>query len=445
MSHRRFRPLFMLFGLVVAGLMIGYGVVSYAWPVHGRNPYHGYFTNIDDDRGTFVLPNKYGGQAIPGSINNPGAFINLIINDLNGGSTQERTGAAFIIQTMIGNATNRPPDGAQIADWEGRVNDASSQGWISWNINYCYTINSYYQGTSSGPNPADDAFYSNSGCSPAIVFRNSGGGVAYAIRRQCANPIGNGSLGTLEKVNNFNMSGRTTVSNPSPKPGQSVTFSHFVRNAGPDGAAAVWWAAFNTLTGGATAAGGPNSYAPGQERNVNNETFTVPAGTPPNTLYCRQVGYDPINGAGARNGRGPTVCAKVPYDFGLTPSINIVVNGGAAAGNFAEVGDKVDFVYSVNNAGTTISMNTNCTVNGRDYGGYHAVPSPVDTTSDPGYARPGTGCPRVFPINSNTTIATETLAAVPAGSANKTLCRSLAVNPATPAGGSRSVEVCVSI
>jgi hypothetical protein len=443
-SLRRYRPLLFVVGLIAAGLMVGYGVVSYAWPIHNRQPYHGYFTNTYDDQGTFVLPNKYGGQAIPGSVNNAGAFINFIKGDL-GGSTQERTGAAFIIQTMIGNSTNRPPSGGEIADWEDRVNDAANRGWVSWNTNYCYTINSFYQGTSSGPNPADDAFFNNSGCAPAIIFRNSGGAVVYAIRRQCANPVGNGNLGTLQKVNNFNMSGRTTVSNASPKPGQSVTFRHYVKNNGPDGADAVWWAAFNTLTGGALASGGPNAYAPGQEINVNNETFTVPAGTLPNTQYCRQVGYDPVNGAGARNGRGPVVCAKVPYDFGLTPSINVVVNGGGGIGSFAEVGDQLQFVYAVNNVGTTISMSTNCTINGRSFNGYRTVPSPVDTGSDPGYAAPPTGCPRVFALNSNTTLVTETIAAVPQSSTNKTLCRVLSVSPSTPTGGVRSTEVCVSI
>ncbi|HSX16645.1 MAG TPA: hypothetical protein VLH86_00930 [Patescibacteria group bacterium] len=442
MSRRYIRPLMVITGLAVAGFLFGYGVIANAWPVHGRQPYHGYFTNTYDDQGTFVLPNKYsGGWAIPTSTNSPGPFISQIKNDLASGSTQEKTGAAFIIQTMIGNATNKPPTAAQVADWEDRVNDAS----ISWNINYCYTINSYYQGTSSGPNPADDAFYSNSGCAPAIVFRDSSGAIVYAIRRQCANPVGNGNIGSLEKRNNFNMTGRTTVSNASPKPGQSVTFHHYVKNNGPDSASAVWWATFNASTGGGLASGGPNSYAAGQEINVNNETFTVPAGTLPNTQYCRNVGYDPINGAGARNGRGAVVCAKVPYDFGLTPSINIVVNGTAPTSSFAEVGDKIDFVYSVNNVGTTVSMTTTCTINGKAYNGYRTVPAPPDSSSDPGYVPPATGCPRTFPLNSNTTLATETIASVPGTSANKTLCRALSVNPSSPTTGAKATEVCISI
>lgn len=445
MSLRKNRPVLAMMGLVAAGLVIGYGVVSYAWPVHNRQPFRGYFRNIYDDEGTYVLPNKYSGQAVPASVDSAGEFINLIKNDLNVGSTQEKTGAAFIIQTMIGNATDKPPTAAQIADWEDRVNDAAASGWVSWNINYCYTINSYYQGTSTGPNPADDAFFGESGCSPAIVFRNSGGAVVYAIRRQCANPIGNGNIGTLQKVNNFNMTGRTTVSNASPKPGQSVTFQHYVKNNGPDGATGIWWATFDAISGAGLVGGGPNAYAPGQEINVNNETFTVPAGTPPNTQYCRLVGYDPVNGAGVHNGRGPAVCATVPYDFGLTPSVNVVVNGGGGTGSFAEVGDQVQFVYAVNNSGTTASMSTNCTINGRSFSGYHTVPSPVDAGSDPGFAAPSTGCPRVFPLNSNTTLVTETIASVPQSSANKTLCRVLSVNPATPTGGTRSTEVCVSI
>jgi len=444
-SARRSRPLLAMIGVVLAGLSLGYGVIVHAWPVHNRQPYRGYFHNIYDDRGTFVLPNKFGGVAFPGWVVDANTFIAFIENDLRTGSNQERIGAAFLIQTMIGNSTNTSPTAGELADWEDRVRTAQSRGWVNWNTNYCYTINSFYQGTSTGPNPIDDAFYSDSGCSAAMVFRNSAGAVVYAIRRQCANPVGNGNIGTLEKSNNFNMTGRTTVSNASPKPGQSVTFSHYVRNSGPDGAAAVWWATFDGITGAGLRAGGPNSYAPGAELNVDNETFTVPAGTPPSTRYCRLVGYDPVNGAGARNGRGPQVCATVPYDFGLTPNINIVINGAASTGSFAEVGDKVDFVYSVNNVGTTMSMNTTCRINGKAYNGYRTVPAPPDTTSDPGYVPPATGCPRTFPVNSNTTIGTETIASVPSASANKTLCRALAINPATPSGAPASIEVCISI
>jgi hypothetical protein len=450
----------LVFGAFCA-FLVGYGATTLAFPsggVNGRAEYHGYFTNANDDQGTYVLPMDYEGntRAIPNSINSAGEFINFIKYtklDLDGngsGNAQEKTGAAFIIHTMIGTpvgSRNRPPTSAQIAEWERRVNYAASLGRVVWSTSYSYTINSYYQGPKGGGSPNDDAMYDDSGSSTvAIVFKNSAGKVVYALRRQCANPVGTGSLGPVPDDVSFNMDGHTTLSNATPKPGDVITFRNYVKNLGPGTAPSVRWTAYNTtpVTDVALASGGPNAYADDQEINVHNENYTVPAGTAPNTRICRQISFTPDTAAGG-SGRGTEVCAVVRYDFGLTPNINIVINGGTTTGNFAEVGDQVDFVYAVNNTGTTVSMSTDCAIDGRDYGGYHAVPAPVDTTSDAGYVAPGTGCPRTFPLNSNTTIATETIGSVPAGSANKTLCRALAVTPATPAGAARSVEVCVSI
>jgi hypothetical protein len=442
-NFRRLRPYLFTIGLALAGIGIGYGVVADAWPVHNRSQYRGYFRNVYDDQGTYVMPRNYSGQAVPGYVNSADSFINFIFSNFSG-TNQQRTGAYFIIQTMIGNSTNNPPTGAEVNDWQERVRAA--QGSTSWNVSYCYNINSFYQATSSGPNPIDDAFYPESGCDPAIVFRNSAGAVVYAIRRECANPIGNGNVGTLEKRNNYNMTGHTVVSIAEPRPGQTFSFWHYVRNDGPDSAPAVWWATVNSLTGASPANGGPNSYTSGQERYVSGEDITVPLGTPPGTRYCRHVLYDPINGAGARNGAGEPECATVPYDFTLTPDIQLIINDTPSLSSFAEVGDKVQFRYTVRNAGTTISQLTNCTINGRTKNGYATVPTPVDTTSDPGFVAPATGCPRVFPLPpSNTELVTETIASVPASSANRTLCRTLSVTPSSPAGGVRRFESCVSI
>jgi hypothetical protein len=149
-----------------------------------------------------------------------------------------------------------------------------------------------------------------------------------------------------------------------------------------------------------------------------------------------------------------TLQFKIPFDsvfyyrpcqtgnFNLNPNINASINGGAVAGNVAEVGDQVTFTYAVNNTGSTGSVPATCEIFGKTYTGYTAVPSPNDTTSDAGYVPPGTGCPRTFPTGNTTLGSGETITA---STGNRTLCRSLRINPATPAGPSSITEVCVLV
>jgi hypothetical protein len=443
---------------VFCAFLIGYGATTLAFPaggVNGRGEYNGYFTNVNDTNGTYVLPNDYSGMAIPNTLNSASEFINFIKYtklDLDGngsGNTQEKTGAAYIIHTMIGTpvgSRGRPPSSAQIAEWERRVNYSASRGWISWNVSYSYRINSFYQGAKGGGSPNDDAMYDDAGTSSAIVFKNSAGKVVYAIRRICANPVGGGSLGPIPDDASFNMDGRTTVSSTTPKPGDTITFRNYVKNLGPGTAPSVRWTTYNTVPSPdvTLASGGPNSYADDQERNVHNENYTVPAGTPAGTRICREVGYSPDTAAGG-SGRGDEVCATVRFDFGLVPNVTVEINDGATPGSFAEVGDKVEFIYTVQNTGSTQSQSTNCNIFGQDTNGYRATPGTADTTSSPGYVPPATGCPRTFPHNSNTTLVTETINPVTAALSNKTLCRSLAVSPYQPAGGTRSDIGCVTI
>jgi hypothetical protein len=430
------------------------GTTAEAYPgggVYGRGEWRGYFTNALDTQGTYVLPNDYDGNAIPASVNNATELINFMkytkldIDNNGSGNAQEKTGAAFIMQTMIGSSRTRPPTAAQIAEWEQRVRAYEAAGRIQWFPNYNFTLNSYYQGPRGGGSPNDDAFYDDNGGGAAIVFTNPNGS-HYAIRRQCANPVGNPTPLT-DLAPNFTMTGRTTVNNATPRPGDTIQFRYYVRNGGPDSTNPVniWWVALNSITN-ATVGGSANSgvYTSGQEKNVFNENYTVPAGTPAGTNICRRTGWDPINGTGSRNGRGTPVCAVVRYDFTLQPNITVEVNDAAPpAGSVVEVGDKLEFIYSVNNNGTTQSQNTTCIIAGRAINGYSPNPAPF-TTSDPGYVQPAHGCPRVFP-RGNTTMVTETTDPIPPGSLNRTICRTLQVTPSSHTGGTANYVACVRV
>ncbi len=410
--------------VLFAAFLVGYGQQGSAWPgVPDRTQYRGYFTNTLDTQGTYVLPRNYnngfGPESFPGHINNADAFIAYLRGPGGlAGNARQRTGASFIIQTMIGLSRNRPPNAAELADWENRVRSAQAQGLITWRANFSYTVNSYYQGPESGGGTNDDAFYYESGTQYAMIFRNPGGGIAYAIKWECANPVGN--IQPLQQ--DFNMSGRTVITaNPTPRPGESVSFAHYVRNSGPGAGTNIWWVAVNpsngAVTGGAANSG---TYTAGQEKNVHNETYVVPVGTPAGTQICRQVGFDPVNGRGGRHGTGSPVCATVRYDYGLTPSVTVQVNGGATPGSTAEPGDSITFQYMVTNSGTTQSRPTDCTINGATYSGYQGSPGGLGPV-------PVADTCNVFPYNSTTTVATETFTAAE----NTTVCRSLSVNPST--------------
>lgn len=136
-----------------------------------------------------------------------------------------------------------------------------------------------------------------------------------------------------------------------------------------------------------------------------------------------------------------TGCQR-PLDYNLTPSILMKVNGATAGANAsAEVGDTVNFTYSVYNNGNDDSQNTACNIVGKSHAGYYNPGSTLDTTSDVGYGPPGTGCPRSFPGKTTTTVATENYT-VKATDTNKTICRTFNVNPYKDGGGSKGTIVC---
>lgn len=441
----------LLLAVGVAGaFLLGYGVASNAYPaggMYGRGEYNGYFTNVNDTQGTYVLPQDYSGEAIRPSVQGDVEdFIHFIkytkldLDNNGSGNAQEKTGAAFIIQTMIGSARNRPPTAAQIAEWESRVRAAASLGRISWRVNYSFCINTYYQGPRGGGSPNDDAFYDECDTKPVIAFRNASGSIIYAIKWECANPVG--TIQPIPDAQNFNMNGRTTVSDTTVKPGQQVQFRHYVSNAGPTSTSptSITWVAQNMPNQATISSGNSGVYTSGQEKNVYNHTFNVPTNAAVGSQICERIGWDPDNAAGGRNGRGAQACTTVVPDFNLTPSVTV------SSASAAE-GDQVTFTFQVTSAGYTASTTVACTPVGNNRGtGYTPLPQQdVARTSDAGYVPPATNCPRTFAPNTPTTVATQTvtLGGLTPGSR---VCRSLVVTPKSDAGGPRtSAEACVLI
>ncbi len=450
--------------LAVSGFAMGYGAIAEAYPADGlwgRAKWRGFFTNTLDTAGEDVWPTSggptgckaSGGSAIPTSVRDVTTFINFVKCKYNNGSTQEKRGAAFIVYTMTRTtATSTTSVSSAVwSDWEDMVRAADAQGRISWYANYSFTFNSYYQGCcGGGSDPADDAFYEETATSRAIVFRNPNGSVRYAIKYECANPVGTNGFGPLQAVN-FNMNGTTSVNRTEVDPGQQLTFSHTLTNGGPS---ATNPSTIDWTTQRATSAAGPwtnvssgdaGAFTNGQTKTPggSGETLTVPADIAPGTQYCRRITWNPDQATGGSGSSTPR-CATVRYNFTLTPVVNTNItnsSGGSVVGNIAEPGDTVTFTYAVNNGGTTASQNVNCTYRQASHGGYStAAPGTVFTPSG---ANCSTSTARSFPAQTNNTqTATETVTAI----ANTSICRTLEVNPATQTGGSvTSSTVCVHV
>lgn len=126
------------------------------------------------------------------------------------GSLQDKTGADFLIETMLGipystaskiNANQVAP----LADWTARVMYYADNGWVDWGPpgtctgeTKSFDSNTLWQGNNGPgpgpqPNPDDDSWFPDLGNSTpdAIIFHNPGiPSDFYMIREACANPIG---------------------------------------------------------------------------------------------------------------------------------------------------------------------------------------------------------------------------------------------------------------
>ena len=160
----------------------------------GRCRWHGYFTNTFDNSGTVVF--SMGNQANTRdglNVNTVNGFISTIRGRLGGSNAQNRTGAAYIINTMMGvrgASASRTPSSALIDEWERRVRAYDAQGRVEWDVSITFPsgyINTYYQGSGSN----DVAHYASSAQETrwSIRFNHPSGG-NYIIKKNCGNPMG---------------------------------------------------------------------------------------------------------------------------------------------------------------------------------------------------------------------------------------------------------------
>jgi hypothetical protein len=330
-------------------------------------------------RGPQSTGNNVVNGGVPASVNSTATFINFVNGMRTGGNTQQRVAAAFIILTML--RVNSAPGAVTLAtanarytEWVNLVNAYGAAGKITFFYAYpfpCGIVNSFYQ-----PAFQDDAYYfepaSQGVCGPgvtqsSIIFRDlSSSTIVYAIRRACANPIGN--LPGLSPAN-FNLTGALSpgtgtpsfsgivqpgatynltpsVSNPST--GSSVVFTMEVSNLSPayiqnagvstpgpydtdsaiiyaavgcNGTSPCWQWSYATLPPGATSS------------QSNGARFTIAPATPEGTSVCFGLRIAPSNTAGAVLTQGP-YCFVVyrPHYPGIIGEDGDVHAGGGICG-----------------------------------------------------------------------------------------------------------------
>ncbi|RWZ78008.1 MAG: hypothetical protein EOT04_03355, partial [Candidatus Chaera renei] len=126
----------------------------------------------------------------PGEYANKGAFIQAIKNRLNSGNQQDRTGAAFVINTMVGapaGQRQKNPSAQMIADWESRINNPSIGFFSRDDSPSKYGPSSFYDRV------RDDNFFASwSGSNRILIFFTDGNGnPLYIVEAPCGNPVGN--------------------------------------------------------------------------------------------------------------------------------------------------------------------------------------------------------------------------------------------------------------
>lgn len=254
------------------------------------------------------------------------------LHDWYNGGGQNKTGAAFIVKTMLGKDADGDGRSIKQSEWdevEDRITALDAIGGIKWKnqtVERC-TTNSYYQSSKN-----DDAFYKrmsdfySCGKDPAIKF--DGG---YVLDRDCANPIGN--IDPLPKAKKWFIKSSTSVNRASAAPGQILNWDHKIWNDGPDSTTEsihsnVVMSGFSNGWNG-THADADKGSGVGDGNNVRtdfsgyDDDYAVTQNDVGNNL-CEKVQYDPVDWLGTRNGSSGNKCVSVPYNYSLAPAIGVV-------------------------------------------------------------------------------------------------------------------------
>jgi hypothetical protein len=350
--------------IAVISLTFGLLTIASADP-GGRSWGYGFFTNEGRQTTGF-------GQVITGGITNStnkNTFITGIIDKLENGTARNKTGAAFIIQTMRGAPYSHVrPTAADIEDWKKRVNNPAVQIFLE---DYTYSWNSGFMKDVAN----DDAFYPYTDTRHSLVFKIAGV-VKFAIKQDCGNPVGELSL-PPPPPDNWSITPSVTINKTSAVPGDTLNWTHSIKNNGPDVTNKLltyYWKGGQGLSGQ-----GPNwtvAASPGLAKDASvsqPSSYVVQAGDVGKSL-CRMTSAAPFSYGDPQTVSSGWACAYVsPPDTSTTacrpiqvtlgtPSVD--VHSGSipsihvkATNNFD--GTVIDF--GTHNHGDTINFTAKCT------------------------------------------------------------------------------------
>lgn len=353
----------------------------YPGTVLGRTCYRGYFSNVDDRGGTFVLPVIRDNQAIPAAtVNNADQLYNLFRSAYDSGNRQKRTSAAFIYNTMMDRnapGVGRNISDAQWTDFHARLKGLDQAGKIRWSGNVSATVNSYYQGVDAGFNPDgtndDDAYYDNYKNESGIEIRDYNNNVIYKILRHCANPIG-APGGGLPQLRNYTLTPHVDSISPTQvEAGSTMTVTSSVDNIGQIASQPTQWEITQI------------NVNPGKQAPHENNAGANPLAP------CQ-------SGGGAAVGDyfkdGNSTCKNVAKGTGVfdlgAPSPNLKPSVSGLDIGDLPVGTRVCFALSVqphsNTDGNWMHSNPVCTVVGKKpkvqiWGGDIAVRGNIETST----------------------------------------------------------------
>jgi hypothetical protein len=220
----------------------------YPGTVLGRSCYRGYFTNVVDHGGTFVLPVIRNNQALPAAtVNSADALYNVLRAAYNSSDPQKHSGASFIYNTMKKNnapGTGRTISNTEWIDLRDSLRGLDQAGKIDWRANVSVAINSYWQGTDSGfandGKHDDDAYYENFKNETGITIRDYNNNVVYQILRRCANPVG--YPGGVPEPRNYTLTPHVdTISPTAIEAGSKMTITSSVDNVGQSNSQTTKW------------------------------------------------------------------------------------------------------------------------------------------------------------------------------------------------------------
>lgn len=237
-------------------------------------------------------------------------FRNYINSKSASGYGFQKIGAAFIKNGLDGGT----------GTWSTRINNPA----------VTFSMETFNSCGTAWPNTAfsiiTNSVVNDPSCklaTPALVIRLSGV-IKYAIKVDCGNPMGN--LSALPSYD-WTLTGTTSVSTTTAKPGGSVIFKHTVKNSGPTTATYAWQIQRNYAGGGwvsVTATANATTPSGGSSPNAIANTLTIPASAAVGSTYCQRVYFTNATGPATAASTSAAKCVTVgatPVPVGSCPNL----------------------------------------------------------------------------------------------------------------------------